>query len=339
MSILIEVLEKSDFAKSIVQTTQAWVDAPTDLDKAAVAAKFSAELASGFVIGGTVLTAGAARTAMQSLRLGLAVSGRIDQMDKIAAFLGVVEGFGVGSFIDAVNEWNPGSHIYDWLHPASATAAAFTAAQTYVAPPPPRRRDPLVLDLNGNGIETVGINTAAPILFDGNGDGVKTATGWVSANDGMLVWDRNGNGAIDSGRELFSDATVKSDGTVATDGFNALADLDANHDGVVNAQDADFANLRVWRDLNQNGVSDAGEIFTLDTYQIAGINVGNTTVNTALGNGNVLNETGSFVRSDGTTGLAANVNFASNPFYSQFTDALPLSAAIHALPEMQERRV
>lgn len=179
-------------------------------------------------------------------------------------------------------------------------ANLFGLAQTYVAPP---RYDPLVLDLNGNGIETVGINTAAPILFDGNADGVKTATGWVSANDGLLVFDRNGNGAIDDGRELFGDATVKSDGTLATDGFAALADLDANGDGAVNALDADFSNLRVWRDLDQDGVSDAGEIFTLDTYQIAGINVANTTVNTALGNGNVLSQTGSFVRADGTTGL------------------------------------
>jgi hypothetical protein len=225
--------------------------------------------------------------------------------------------------------WNPyGQGIWITINDL------FDKAKNYVAPPPPRRRDPLVLDLNGNGIETAGINTAAPILFDNNGDGVKTATGWVSANDGMLVWDRNGNGVIDSGRELFGDATMKSDGTLASDGFNALADLDANHDGIVNALDADFANLRVWRDLNQDGVSDAGEVFTLDSFQIAGINVGNTAANTALGNGNTLNETGSFVRTDGTTGMAGNINLASNAFYSQFTDALTPTAAIQALPDM-----
>jgi hypothetical protein len=201
------------------------------------------------------------------------------------------------------------------------------------APPPPRR-DPLVLDLNGNGLETVGLSDVNPLLFDHNADAVKTSTGWISSNDGLLVWDRNGNGAIDNGRELFGDATMKSDGTLASDGFNALADLDANHDGIVNALDADFANLRVWRDLNQNGVSDAGEVFTLDSFQIAGINVGNTAANTALGNGNTLNETGSFVRTDGTTGMAGNINLASNAFYSQFTDALTPTAAIQALPDM-----
>jgi hypothetical protein len=207
-------------------------------------------------------------------------------------------------------------------------------AQTFVRPPPPRR-DPLALDLNGNGLETVGLSDVASLLFDHNADGVKTSTGWISANDGLLVWDRNGNGTIDNGRELFGDATVKSDGTLATGGFNALADLDANGDGIVNALDANFSNLRVWRDLNQDGVSEAGEISTLDTYQIAGINIANTTANTALGNGNTLNETGSYVRADGTTGLAGNINLASNSFYSQFTDALPPTAAIQALPDMR----
>ncbi|MDO8812808.1 MAG: calcium-binding protein [Gallionella sp.] len=224
--------------------------------------------------------------------------------------------------------WNPYSQAIGF-----GVANLFNLAQTYVRPPPPRR-DPLALDLNGNGLETVGINTAAPILFDNNGDGVKTATGWISSNDGLLVWDRNGNGAIDNGRELFGDATMKSDGTLAADGFAALADLDANLDGAVNALDAGFTNLRVWRDLNQDGVSEAGEIFTLDSFQIAGINLANTVANTALGNGNTLNETGSYVRTDGTTGLAGNINLASNVFFSQFTDALPPTAAIQALPDM-----
>ncbi|MFA7317403.1 MAG: hypothetical protein WC029_07560, partial [Sulfuricella sp.] len=53
--------------------------------------------------------------------------------------------------------------------------------------------DPLTLDLDGDGLETVGIDPNAPTLFDHNADGIKTGTGWVSADDGMLVMDRNGN--------------------------------------------------------------------------------------------------------------------------------------------------
>ena len=86
------------------------------------------------------------------------------------------------------------------------------------------RRDPLVLDLDGDGIETVSATGA--VLFDHDGDGVRSGTGWISSDDGILVLDRNGNGLIDSGRELFGADTVLSDGSTATSGFAALADLD-----------------------------------------------------------------------------------------------------------------
>src|SRR5262245_49150561 len=93
------------------------------------------------------------------------------------------------------------------------------------------RRDPLALDLDGDGLETVG--AAADVLFDHDADGVRTGTGWVKPDDGLLVWDHNGNGQIDSGRELFGDSALKSNGQLAKDGFDALADLDTNADGKV----------------------------------------------------------------------------------------------------------
>lgn len=136
----------------------------------------------------------------------------------------------------------------------------FKAAQRWVVP---LRRDPLVLDLNGNGLETVALNAANPIFFDHEGDGIKTGTGWVAPSDGFLVLDRNGNGTIDDGTELFGDSTpiygdiVDANGQVvqgiigqAADGFDALAQQDTNADGLVDALDANFADLRVWQDLN-----------------------------------------------------------------------------------------
>jgi len=80
------------------------------------------------------------------------------------------------------------------------------------------RYDPLVLDLDGDGIETVGVNATTHILFDHNNDGLKTGTGWVNGDDGLLVLDRNGIGVIDNGSELFGDGTMVK----ATDGFSAL---------------------------------------------------------------------------------------------------------------------
>ncbi len=109
-----------------------------------------------------------------------------------------------------------------------------------------RRIDPLVLDLDGDGIETLG--TDAGVLFDFDGDGVKTGTGWIKGDDGFLVLDRNGNGQIDSGAELFGVDTVKRDGTKARNGFDALADLDSNGDGVFDANDEMFSHVRVWQE-------------------------------------------------------------------------------------------
>ena len=74
------------------------------------------------------------------------------------------------------------------------------------------RRDPLVLDLDGDGIETTGIDPRSLILFDHDGDSIATATGWVLPDDGFLAFDHNANGIIDNGTELFSDATNIDDG-------------------------------------------------------------------------------------------------------------------------------
>jgi len=116
-----------------------------------------------------------------------------------------------------------------------------------------RQADPLVLDLDGDGIETVGDD--AEILFDHTADGLKKGTGWVAADDGMLVLDRNENGTIDTGRELFGDNTLLADGEKARDGFEALKDFDVNDDGIIDASDDIFEQLQVWQDGNQDGIS------------------------------------------------------------------------------------
>jgi Ca2+-binding RTX toxin-like protein len=203
------------------------------------------------------------------------------------------------------------------------------------------RRDPLTFDLDGDGLETVGVSSTNPILFDHDGDGTKNGTGWVSGDDAFLVIDKNGNGTIDSGLELFGDSTVKSNGLNATDGFDALADLDSNADGVVNNQDTQFTNLKLWRDLNQDGESQAGELFTLNDLGIIGINVASTEHSTTLANGNQLADTGSFIKADGSTGTVGEVtgslgdiNLADDTFHREFTDQLD-TTAVASLPDMQ----
>lgn len=134
----------------------------------------------------------------------------------------------------------------------------YTSAKNWSPP----RADPLVLDLDGDGIETIGIGSAANVLFDYDGDGVKTATGWVKADDGMLVLDRNGNGTIDNGGELFGDQTLVQ-GVKAANGFAALSAEDTNKNGKFDAGDANFTKVRIWQDKNSDGVSQTDELRTL----------------------------------------------------------------------------
>ena len=249
-----------------------------------------------------------------------------------------------------------GEGLLDFLIPsaygeiAPTTSTDFNAARAWAAP----RFDPLILDLNGSGIETVAPNAATPILYDLNGDGIKTGTGWVAATDGFLVLDRNGNGTIDNGTELFGDSTQLAAGGTAADGFAALAGQDSNFDGVVNALDANFANLQVWQDLNQDGISQAGELKTLTELGIASLNLAKTANSQTLTGGNQIADLGSFTRADGTTAVMADVsgrvatqqrgthrptpsgwNLASDAFHRSFTDLIPTNALSAALPDMQ----
>ena len=206
----------------------------------------------------------------------------------------------------------------------------------------PPRLDPLVLDLDGDGIETTSTQGGSVILFDHDADGVKTGTGWIKPDDGWLVLDRNGNGSIDTGRELFGVNTLKNNGQLATDGFDALKDLDANNDGKIDTADSVFANLRIWRDFNQDGISQTDELSTLTTNSITAIGVNATTVRTDLGNGNVQTAAGSFTRANGsvggtgeTNGAAANLDLLVNTFYRQFTDHILLTEQAKALPDLR----
>ncbi len=84
-----------------------------------------------------------------------------------------------------------------------------------------RFASPIVLDLDGDGvIGTVGLG--AGVFFDHAADGFAERTGWVAPGDGLLVWDRNANGAIDTGHELFGSETLLPNGLKAVNGFEAL---------------------------------------------------------------------------------------------------------------------
>ena len=121
---------------------------------------------------------------------------------------------------------------------------------------------PLVLDLDGDGIET--ISTEEKVYFDHDNSGFAENTGWVSKDDGLLVRDLNNNGKIDNGTELFGNNTPLNNGQKAANGFEALADLDSNNDGIFNSSDTAWNEVKVWKDTNENGEVDSGELLTLE---------------------------------------------------------------------------
>jgi hypothetical protein len=145
---------------------------------------------------------------------------------------------------------------------------------------------PLMLDLNGDGVHTTSVDQGVAFDIEGNGQVVQTA--WSDGKDGFLVLDANHDGTINSGRELFGNGTLLPNGSKARDGFEALAQYDDNQDGVIDINDAVFANLKVWVDANHDGVSTANELHTLNALGIQNIHLG-ATASQLIDNGNPLN--------------------------------------------------
>ncbi|TAL43533.1 MAG: hypothetical protein EPN89_15610, partial [Methylovulum sp.] len=179
--------------------------------------------------------------------------------------------------------------------------------------------DPLVLDLNGDGVHLTDF-ASNPVLFDIDNDGSsKELTGWVSTADGILVQDLNGNGKIDNISETFSEyfnGTTGTGGNAGSkpykDGLAALKSQDSNKDNKFTAADANWSNVRVWVDANHNGSTDSGELKTLAALGITQINPNAKTQSGLIKNGNEVLASSSFVQ-NGATKQALALNFLADP--------------------------
>ena len=125
---------------------------------------------------------------------------------------------------------------------------------------------PILIDLENDGIRLTGL--ADPVWFDIDADGGADLISWTERSEGILALDRNGNGTIDDGGELFGNATLLADGTRAMNGYLALAELDSgalggNGDEFIDSADAVFGSLRMWTDLDHDGISQPEELQTL----------------------------------------------------------------------------
>ncbi|MDM0111536.1 SdrD B-like domain-containing protein [Variovorax sp. J22R133] len=161
---------------------------------------------------------------------------------------------------------------------------------------------PIVLDLDANGIQTVSRFDSTG-SFDLFGDGTAVESGWISSGDAFLAVDSNHNGSIDSVSELFG-------GTSKGAGFAKLASFDSNGDGLVDAKDAAFKDLTVWRDANGNHATDAGELMTLAQAGVDSLKVAHTDVPEVDAQGNLHLERSSATLAGGQEVAMTDVYFA-----------------------------
>jgi Ca2+-binding RTX toxin-like protein len=189
----------------------------------------------------------------------------------------------------------------------------------------PPGNDPLVFDLTGGGINLTAVSAAAP-MFDANHTGFAVHTGWFQNSNGILVVDKNGNGQIDDISEIVGGKSG---------GFAELAVADTNHDGVIDSEDSISADLRIWRDANGDALVNAGELMTLTQAGIASITVASTAQTGVSIAGNAVLASGSFTRTDGTSGTVDQVLFAIDALHSVYKGSTSISPVAAVLPNLK----
>ena len=159
--------------------------------------------------------------------------------------------------------------------------------------------DPLVLDLGGSGIELSSAEDG--VYFDIRGDGTPVRTAFIRGDTAFLYLDANSNGIVDDAGELFGDQ-----GGFAN-GFAKLSQYDDNGDGAIDERDAIYSQLRLWRDLDGDGVCREGETMSLSEAGVASLSLRHDNQMSLDVTGNVIGERSLYTKKDGTTGLMADV--------------------------------
>ncbi|TPI52296.1 hypothetical protein FJ420_32390, partial [Mesorhizobium sp. B3-1-3] len=194
---------------------------------------------------------------------------------------------------------------------------------TFFTPPV----SPLVLDLDSDGIELTSL-AGSNVYFDLDADGFAERTGWVTGGDGMLAYDANGNGQIDNINELFGNAT--------TDGFTVLRNFDSNSDGIIDAADAKFVDLRIWVDTNGNGQTDTGELKRLSDLGVVSIQANAQQVTQTIA-GNAVSHIASYQRADGSTKAVVDVWYTNDQMASKkiVDDGFSVDPEAALLPDLR----
>ncbi|TFI56470.1 calcium-binding protein [Sphingomonas parva] len=168
---------------------------------------------------------------------------------------------------------------------------------------------PIVLDLDGDGVELVDL-AASRARFDFDGDGARERTGWIGKGDGLLVYDRNGDGRIFGANEL----SFIGDKPGALSDLDGLSAFDSNRDGLFSAKDAAWADFRIWKDKDLDGVQDKGELLSMRKAGVASITLtGAATEQSWEWGENIVINHGQFTRTNGRSGSLADVALNYDP--------------------------
>lgn len=187
---------------------------------------------------------------------------------------------------------------------------------------------PLVLDLDGDGIELTAFNAATTTtFFDIDGDGFAEQTAWVGADDGLLVRDINENGIINDVSELFGSSSI--------DGFAKLALLDDNGDSIIDQYDDAWSSLLVWQDANGDAVSQSSELYALGSLDIVSIDLAGVTASTSTINGNAISHTSTFRYDDGSTDAIVDAWFVYDDVNTFSTGDYLLDETLFLLPTLR----
>ena len=198
---------------------------------------------------------------------------------------------------------------------------------------PIEQLSPLALDLDGDGVETVG--TEYQVYFDHNGNGYAELTGWIDSDDGLLTYDRNQNGNIDSGNELFGNHFQLSVGGFGRNGFVALADLDSDSNQLIDSNDTAWDRLGIWQDFNFSGKVDPGELNSLAHYGVKELSLSYTSGEGIDWNGNDHRQEAEYIREDGSTSQLTDVWFITNSGQSQDLNVVPVEQDLSFVPDLE----
>ena len=183
-----------------------------------------------------------------------------------------------------------------------------------------RPTDPLVLDLDNDGFEFTNLDDSNSYFDLEGGSLFKTKTSWLAPDDGFLAWDKNGDGNVNDINELFGNNTLN--------GFDELALSDTNSDGVINAEDDVFQQLKVWQDLNGDGQTQQGELKDLGDYNITAINLANTPLPVDASQDSNITHEGSYTVNPepgnpdtAETAKIGNATFTNLPEFTKFGSA------------------